>query len=365
MQKLSKIPIFTSFSSVFTIVLVIVVFLLSSFFLVKKVVFDNKKTQLTHEYLVSKDFAVSANWLSGASQLRDHQILVESDVIPIVYASSLSNPVQFISIPDLNSNEPLVVVLEQNFGNLVVLEDSDGDGAANSKLIYETNLNMPWGLYYYNNDLYVAEKNQIVRYKDFVTSWKQKTPTKKEVLISPLPALSGSDNKNIVVKNDTLYVSYSASCEGCLETDLRRSTITTYDLNTKKEQIYARGLKNVSKFAPDKNVFYVVDNKNNDSSYVINAVKQGEDYTGVTNFLQFNKKDFSPIASISIFEDYIYILSGKRIFKSNLNSNSNETQDVVEFDTMDDFDLTDIQASKNSLYILDKNGLIYNLKKVN
>src|SRR3990167_10321526 len=79
-----------------------------------------------------------------------------------LYAKDLGNPRVMLWGPD---GKMLVSVPNQ--GKVVVLSDSDGDGAAETHITVAENLNRPHGLASRDNKLYIAETNQVAEY-DFV-----------------------------------------------------------------------------------------------------------------------------------------------------------------------------------------------------
>ncbi|MBP7859890.1 hypothetical protein KA001_02970 [Patescibacteria group bacterium] len=360
LKKISKLPLITSFSSIFLIVVVISVVIFISFFFVKSII-QNSENELQHNYLVAKSFSVSSQWLKGVSEIRDYKVLVEDEFNPIVFVSGLNNPTQLEVIPDSTGLERYVIVVESKFGNLVFLEDTDGDGSVDYKQIYDTNLSNPWGIFYYNNDLYVAQKNNILVYRNFLQNYISKKPLVKEIVIANLPSLAGEDYKSIYVKNDILYVAVASSCVNstCVESDLRRASIVGYDLKTKNEEIFTKGLKSVPDFLNDGNVFYVADLNSVNKNPEISVVKKG------SKLMYSSLPISSKPTSLEIHDEYLFsILSGeKKIIKYNINDSAPIFKDFAVFDSKSTlFDIVDVKNYQSGFLVSDNKGAIYYLK---
>jgi len=103
-----------------------------------------------------------------------------------------------------------------------------------------TNLRKPHGLAFDHRDpdvLYVAEDDKVFRVRLPDTNQREK--------ILDLPCCDGHYTRTIGFgPDDKLYISTGSSCNVCVETDGRRSTIIQYDTESKQSKIYARGLRN-------------------------------------------------------------------------------------------------------------------------
>lgn len=136
--------------------------------------------------------------------------------------------------------------------SIYAVRDSNGDGIAEQKNLIDSKLNTPHSVYYYNNDLYLAEQNRVSVYRGISPNGSY---GQKEVLIDGLPLGNkltggGHTTRTVVVGPDAkLYVSIGSSCNLCIESDNRRATIMRYNLDGSGGEIYASGLRNTVGFA--------------------------------------------------------------------------------------------------------------------
>ena len=123
-------------------------------------------------------------------------------------------------------------------GRVVKLPDADGDGRADTVVTVAEGLNLPHGLAFRGDTLYVAENNRVVRFRP-----GSATP---EVVVADLPGRGGHFTRTIVFgpTDGKLYVSVGSSCNICDESDPRRAAVLRYDLDGSGEEIFAHGLRN-------------------------------------------------------------------------------------------------------------------------
>jgi glucose/arabinose dehydrogenase len=122
-------------------------------------------------------------------------------------------------------------------GRVVKLPDANGDGRADSAIAVAEGLNLPHGLAFRGNTLYVAENDKVVRFRPGVT-----TP---DVVVASLPGRGGHFTRTIVIGPDgKLYVSVGSSCNICDESDPRRAAVLRYNLDGSAEEVFAHGLRN-------------------------------------------------------------------------------------------------------------------------
>lgn len=153
-----------------------------------------------------------------------------------IYADNLSGP-RFMAID--RQGIPLVAL--RNSGKIVALPDLDNNGIADEKVVKSSGLNRPNSLAFYNDWIYIAESNRIIRYR--YHGYKKKL-TDKQIIIDKLPN-NGHYTKSIIFGNDNkLYLSIGSSCNNCIDKDKRRGTIMQYNPDGTDGKIYATGLRN-------------------------------------------------------------------------------------------------------------------------
>jgi glucose/arabinose dehydrogenase len=128
-------------------------------------------------------------------------------------------------------------------GRVLALPDADGDGRAESPIPVIERLELPHGLAFHDDRLYVAETGRVVRVRyDPATRRAVGAP---EVVVPGLPPRGGHWTRTIVFGPDRrLYVAVGSSCNVCEERDPRRGAITRYNADGSDETRFAIGLRN-------------------------------------------------------------------------------------------------------------------------
>ncbi|CAN5918364.1 sorbosone dehydrogenase family protein [soil metagenome] len=131
---------------------------------------------------------------------------------------------------------------------IMLLRDRNGDGVAETRSVFLSNLYSPFGMTLVGNDLYVANSDAVVRFP-YVTG--ETTITAAGITVVALPA--GSINhhwtKNVVARPDgsKLYVSVgsnSNAAENGIEAEAERAAVWEVDVKTGAHRVFASGLRN-------------------------------------------------------------------------------------------------------------------------
>ncbi len=128
-------------------------------------------------------------------------------------------------------------------GHVLALPDDDGDGRADRAVTVIEGLDLPHGLAFHGDRLYIAETGRVVRVGyDPATRRALGAP---EVVVPDLPSRGGHWTRTIAVGPDRrLYVSVGSSCNNCEERDGRRAAIMRYNADGSGETRFATGLRN-------------------------------------------------------------------------------------------------------------------------
>ncbi|NCT55719.1 hypothetical protein GW755_02620 [bacterium] len=351
-------------------------------------------TQL-YSSLVPVQVKVSDKWLSYADPLRNNKLNALEGSNLILFGASLNYPSQIEVVEDY------IVVSEPTSGNLVVLKDTNGDNSADEKKVFASSLDGPYGISYYNKDLYVATQSKVLKYPNFIAQLNSGT-NDSEVLLSNLPYIGLNKYKSILAGVDgRILISIGSSCNDCIEQDKRRGSIISYGLGGDDEKIYATGLKNVFSMSLNRGEILAVEDNldliDQDASEEINQILPGKSYgwPQIYNDSSANPKygDFSvagykePLilfsknsdtrgltpedSKLGVLNGAIICFSGSSSFDSNskkvslVDFSTGELTDIVSFwNTKTDFVGTpyDIKKYKNGWLITDiDNGFVYYL----
>jgi glucose/arabinose dehydrogenase len=131
---------------------------------------------------------------------------------------------------------------------IVLLRDADGDGIAETRTVFLSGLNSPFGMTLVGNDLYVANTDSIVRFP-YTTGDTQITAPGVKVVDLPAGTINHHWTKNVLASRDgsRLYVtvgSNSNAAENGMEVEAGRAAILEVDPATGRSRLFASGLRN-------------------------------------------------------------------------------------------------------------------------
>ncbi|MFQ5975270.1 MAG: PQQ-dependent sugar dehydrogenase [Candidatus Hydrothermarchaeales archaeon] len=185
--------------------------------------------------LVSNRLVVPKEWKEGVFELDRFLYLPEGFKIS-VFASGVKGA-RFMAIDSKGD----LYLSQTREGKITVLPDKDRDSVADETITFAKGLNQPHGLAFYNNYLYVAETDGIVRLKD---EDKDLNAEIKEEMVTGIPSGSGHFTRTLGFGPDNkIYLSVGSSCNVC-EDDPRRAAILQFSTDGSDEKIYASGLRN-------------------------------------------------------------------------------------------------------------------------
>lgn len=157
--------------------------------------------------------------------------------------------------------------LNKSANNILLLRDTNGDGIPDTKTVFLSGLNQPFGMLVLGNWFYVANTDAVWRYP-----YKpgQTQITSKGQLILHLPA-GGYNNhwtRNLRLSPDSskIYVSVGSGtndAEHGLQNEARRADILEINPDGSGEKVYASGLRNPAgiDFQPQTHVLYAAVNE--------------------------------------------------------------------------------------------------------
>jgi glucose/arabinose dehydrogenase len=144
------------------------------------------------------------------------------------------------------SPEGVLVVARRT--EVVALPDADGDGRAEPRVLF-ADLPYAHSVAFGHGYLYIATTPAVLRVK-----WSHGAPAGVPERIVELPSSTPSlhTSRSLAIGPDgKLYVSIGSSCNACVESDARRTTIQVFEPDGTGARTFARGLRNAVGFAWD------------------------------------------------------------------------------------------------------------------
>lgn len=155
-----------------------------------------------------------------------------------------------------------VLVTETKQGKIILLEDTDNDGVADSRRTIIDNLDKPHGLATWGeggqNYLYVAERNKLSRYNFDNLTDKDVAYNGQKLIDLPSSVTDRHFSRSLMWLpsnepdgySNTLLISVGSSCNVCYEENQKQGTVLSYNIVTKKLDTYATGLRNAVFMTP-------------------------------------------------------------------------------------------------------------------
>lgn len=164
-----------------------------------------------------------------------------------IFAKDLKRP-RFLAVAPNGD----IFLAETGASQITILRDPKNSGSAQQREVFVKKLNRPFGIAFHDDYVYVANNNELVRYKyDKQTS---KRLGEAEHLLD-LPSGGGHFTRTIAFSLDgtKLYVSVGSSGNVEIEKDSRRAAILVCDPDGKNSRLYATGLRNAVGLAVEPN----------------------------------------------------------------------------------------------------------------
>ncbi|KQS36428.1 sorbosone dehydrogenase family protein [Pedobacter sp. Leaf194] len=180
------------------------------------------------------------------------------------------------------NNSGGLYVTRRDVGDVLLLQDMDGDGRMESlKTVWSQFLGVH-GITIHDGFLYLCSSTDLKRGRINADGSLSDTTT----LIKDLPEGSQHDNRVIAFGPDNLlYISVGSSCNDCAETNAEHATLLQVSPDFKSRKIYARGLRNTIGFdwQPSTKEIWGIDNGTDWRSdefppEELNRISQDKDY---------------------------------------------------------------------------------------
>jgi glucose/arabinose dehydrogenase len=145
------------------------------------------------------------------------------------------------------SSSGVLFVGTRREGNVYAIRDEDGDFHADEVIVIDEGLNMPNGVAFRDDDLYVMEVNRLLRYNDIEDHLD--APPDPVVVYDRYPTDSHHGWKFIRFGPDgMLYIPVGAPCNICDEEDDRYASITRINHDGNGFEIFSHGVRNTVGF---------------------------------------------------------------------------------------------------------------------
>jgi glucose/arabinose dehydrogenase len=138
-----------------------------------------------------------------------------------------------------------VFVADSAAGQVIVLRDPKGQGSAQSREIFADHLNLPFGIAFHDDYIYIADTNEVLRFRyDVVTS--KRLGDAEHVLDLPGMGYNQHWTRSLAFSPDgrKLFVSVGSSDNISVESDSRRAAILVAEPDGRNMRIFASGLRN-------------------------------------------------------------------------------------------------------------------------
>jgi glucose/arabinose dehydrogenase len=138
-----------------------------------------------------------------------------------------------------------VFVSDSAIGEVVVLHDPQRQGSAQSRDIFVDHLNLPFGIGFHDDYVYVADTDEVLRFRYDPRTSKRLGDAER---ILGLPGMGYNQHwtRSLAFSPDgrKLFVSIGSSDNISIESDARRAAILIADPDGKSMRIFASGLRN-------------------------------------------------------------------------------------------------------------------------
>ncbi|MFO7180377.1 MAG: PQQ-dependent sugar dehydrogenase [Pseudomonadota bacterium] len=173
-----------------------------------------------------------------------------------------------------------VYVTRPTPGDVLRLEDTNGDGVADSRVTVAADLPLVHGIAFLDSDVYLVTENVVYRGTvDDDGNFSELTP-----IIDDLPDGGLHPLRTIGIGPDErLYVAVGSNCDACVQNDSEQATILRAPLDGATRTIFASGLRNTLGFDwhPDTGELWGMDNGTDSLANApdeLNHIEEGNAY---------------------------------------------------------------------------------------
>jgi len=138
-----------------------------------------------------------------------------------------------------------VFVADSGAGKVIVLGDRQTQGRTESHEVFADHLNLPFGIAFRDDYVYVANTNEVVRFR-YDPKTSKRLGNAEHILDLPGLGYNQHWTRSLAFSSDgkRLFVSVGSQTNISIESDPRRAAILVADPDGKNMRVYARGLRN-------------------------------------------------------------------------------------------------------------------------
>lgn len=138
-----------------------------------------------------------------------------------------------------------VFVADSRANQIVVLRDTNKDGAADERFVFTSKVDQPFGMAFLKDFFYVANTNSIVRFR-YKTGQTAAEGEPEKLVDLTRGGYNQHWTRNVIFSPDgkKMFVAIGSESNVDVEADPRRAAISVYDIDGKNHRIYASGLRN-------------------------------------------------------------------------------------------------------------------------
>jgi glucose/arabinose dehydrogenase len=138
-----------------------------------------------------------------------------------------------------------VFVADSAPGEVLVLHDPKEQGTAQSREMFANRLNLPFGIAFHDDYVYIADTNEVLRFR-YDPKTSRRLGDAEHILDLPGMGYNQHWTRSLAFSPDgqMLFVSVGSSDNVSVESDPRRAAILAADPDGRKTRIFASGLRN-------------------------------------------------------------------------------------------------------------------------
>lgn len=187
------------------------------------------------------------NWPLLVAPPPDFRPEVPPGFLVSVFAKGLASPRWLAVAPNGD-----VFVADSAAGQVIVLHGLSAEGAAESKTVFADHLNLPFGIAFHGDYVYVAETNEVLRFR-YDRNYSKRLGSAEHVLDLPGNGYHQHWTRSLAFSADglKLFVSVGSETNVGIESDSRRAAILVANPDGSNMRVYASGLRNAVGIACD------------------------------------------------------------------------------------------------------------------